>query len=193
MAQIAAKRYAKALFEIAKEKDSVDEFQAYVMALLESLRETDAQGNGLVDVFTNPAVSYNDKLSIVEGITESGFPREFQAIMNIMVQKGRIGGLEDMLDAFNALVYEDKNIAFVKVKTAIPMNSGQLAKLTANLAQKLNKQIEIEVEVDPTLIGGLVIQGEGLLLDSSVKTSMSLLKDKLLGIRLVEQRRVNEK
>ena len=97
---------------------------------------------------------------------------ELLAALSCMVTRGQLDMLPQVAEAFRAMADEDKDVVGVTVTTAIPLDDELRAKIRARLEQDLDREVFLIEQVDPTVIGGLVLEARGQRRDVSVKTQL---------------------
>lgn len=97
---------------------------------------------------------------------------ELLAALSCMVTRGQLDMLPQVAEAFRAMADEDKDVVGVTVTTAIPLDDELRAKIRTRLEQDLDREVFLIEQVDPTIIGGLVLEARGQRRDVSVKTQL---------------------
>ena len=94
------------------------------------------------------------------------------AFLLLLFDKGRIGFISDINDFYQKLADELKGVARASLVSATEISSGAIEKIRMTLSKKTGKDIVLEVEQDPGLIGGIVTRIGDLVLDGSIKTQL---------------------
>ncbi|MCL2752834.1 MAG: ATP synthase F1 subunit delta [Defluviitaleaceae bacterium] len=176
MDQIAVLRYAKALFEISVEKNQLDEYNQAakdILAVLNSDKDFAA-------IVNHRAISASDKMATMQTIFEGKVPEDFIGLFSLIFKRGRQRELAGVLARFEDLYKEHKRIAVAKIYSAQPLDDAKKAEIAAVLAKKLEKTIELEVMIDPTLIAGFKAEVDGYVFDASTKNQISKLTKQLM-------------
>jgi len=176
MDQIAVLRYAKALFEIALEQNQLDTYNQAAKDILHLL-STDKE---LAAVVNHRAISADDKLDIVKSIFGGKVPEDFIGIFALIFRRGRHRELSGVLARFETLYKEHKRIAVAKVYAAQPLDEAKKAEISAVLAKKLEKTVEMHTIVDPMLIAGFKVEVDGYVFDASTKNQIATLTKGLM-------------
>ena len=176
-------RYARALTELA-----ADRGPAYMDAL-------HAQAGNLLDVFSsdaefaalmaNPRLSAQEKGGVLRKAFGEGLAEEIYGLLDLLFRKARASGITAVLERFRALVREQKRVAAAEISSAVPLTAQQTENIRKTLEKKLNKQVEVSVKIDPSLIGGLRVTADGMAADATVKNRIDGLKRQLLRTRSV--------
>lgn len=167
MADLSA-RYATALFELSNEGGKLHEYLEQAEFLRDTLQSDDCRR-----IITHPRISTAEKFAFFGDV----FPdinTDFRGFLHLAVAKNRENYIIPSLTALVEMIRSYQSLATAKVISAIELTDVQIAQLSAVLSKKLKKKVDVTVEVDPSVIGGLSIQVEGYYVDRTVK---SLLKD----------------
>lgn len=180
MAELIAKRYAAALFDIALENDSVDKYCDDAVLICEAINN-DA---GFQKVLKHPQISGEEKLDVLINTFKGSVADDMFGLFAVAFRKNREAQISDILSAFIEKVKAYKGIVTAKVVSAKPLTDEQLSQIKLKLTNSLNKQVEIEHSVDESLIGGLKISVCGQLIDNTVRKHLNDLKNQLNNTRL---------
>jgi F-type H+-transporting ATPase subunit delta len=171
-----ARRYAKALLLIGKEDDQVE---AYREELQRFANLVDEQQD-LNQAITNPLYDAAGRRQLVRALIEKlGLSKIMASYLMLLFDKGRIGYIGDIDDFYQKLADELKGIARATLVSAATLPSETIEKIRAGLSQKTGKKVMLEVEQDPNLIGGIVTKIGDFVIDGSVKTQLSNIKESL--------------
>ncbi len=177
--EILARRYAKALFEMALARNTLEKIRGELhnfAAVLEENRE-------FADFFRSPENSRAAKKAAVEKAFQDRYSALFFNFLALVVQKGRHRVIGEIVRAFNAFYDRHIRRARALAITAVPLDTKLADDLQARLSKSLNKQIDLENKVDPAILGGIVLNIEGQVLDGSVKQQLDRLRAEFLGRR----------
>ena len=166
--------YASALFDIALQKNAVDDFLDQAVFLRESLSDQDFQS-----VLVHPQIAAAEKQEMFRKAFSEKIHEDLLGFMLLVADKNREAHL---LPALNALIgnierYNKKVTA--KVLSAAPYDGKQAESLRVMLSKKLDKQVELDLKVDPSVIGGPFIYVDGYYIDWTVKKKIYDLKSSL--------------
>jgi F-type H+-transporting ATPase subunit delta len=171
-----ARRYAKALVEVAATSGDLETVRQELADFAEILR-----GHREFRLFVeNPSVLRRDKAALFEQVvTMPGFRPLTTTFLRILLEAGRLGALESILRAYVALVDEHLGRVKAVVTTAAPLPAEQQERLRQRLALVAGKQVYLEIQDDPSILGGLITQIGSLVYDGSVRTQLVRLGDQL--------------
>lgn len=176
MEQLIAKRYAVALFELSKECDKVDLFYDEVNIICTAIEENEE----FEIILDHPTISGSEKFEMITKAFQ-GVSKEILGLIDIVIKKNRENELMAILQEFLTLVNEYKGIILACVYSAKTLTDTQIEKIKENLAKKLDKQIVMQTFIKPELIGGLLINVDGKVIDNSIKKNLQDIKQNLLN------------
>jgi F-type H+-transporting ATPase subunit delta len=101
------------------------------------------------------------------------------SFLYLLFDKGRIGFLADINDFYQKLADELKGVARASLVSAVELPSETIEKIRSTLSTKTGKDIILDVEQDPALIGGIITKIGDLVLDGSIKTQLQNMRESL--------------
>lgn len=181
MAKLVSKVYGDALFEEALRKQEVDALFEEVKGLQMIWRENQS----LAELLDNPKIVKEEKIGIIKNIFDGRVSDDLMGFLAVIVDKGRQKEIPAICEYFVNAVKEYKNIGVAHVTSAVELNEGQKARLAEKLLDTTTYvEFEMDYQVDPSLIGGMVIRIGDRVVDSSVKTQIYDLRRSLLKLQL---------
>jgi F-type H+-transporting ATPase subunit delta len=171
-----ARRYAKALVQLGAEEGAVEKFHAELSGLE---RVMAAHGN-LRSIFADPAFGAEAKRSILQDlIVKLSVSPTIASFLLLLLEKNRLGLVGQILHAYGVLADELSGVVRPTLVSAMPIGEGQVAEIKSSLEKMTGKQVVLKVEVDPSLIGGVVTKIGDQLFDGSVRTQLQRIEDTL--------------
>jgi F-type H+-transporting ATPase subunit delta len=174
---IIAKRYARAFFAFASERGVLDQET-------EELRRFGAlmdESPELFGALTNPVFETSERKGVLdEVVSRLGLSRNARAFLSILVDKNKIRYLHAILDRLDKMVDEAEGRLRVEVVSATELDDAVVTRLREKLAQLTKKDVQLNLTVDESLIGGLVTRFAGMVYDGSVKTQLHNLGENLI-------------
>lgn len=167
-------RYATALFDISKENGMLDDYVEQAQLICSNIASEDAQR-----VLLHPRVSSDEKFTFLQNAFGECVHEDLLGFMRLAVYKNRVDFILPALSKLVEMININRRQTTAKVVSAVPLEDEQAAQLTAVLARKLNKQVDITVLVDPTVIAGISIQVDGYIIDRTVKSMLKDMKENL--------------
>jgi F-type H+-transporting ATPase subunit delta len=173
----ASKRYARAAFEIARDRDELDTWERDIRSLAAALASDQAQA------FVSTArVPRQDKESFMQRAAGQVSPLAWN-LVRLLNQKGRLALLPQIGEVFQELVDEHRGVAHAQVLTAVPLSDEERQAMTRRLSELTGKQVTLHAHEAPEILGGLIARIGDELLDGSTKTKLEALKRQLAGTR----------
>jgi F-type H+-transporting ATPase subunit delta len=175
--QGAARSYAKALHDLARERQQAEPVGAELAQAAELVR-TDA---ALAHFFARPGISGAAKRAAAAEIAQRlGVSTLVRDFLGLVAAQGRADVLPEISDAYRALVDADLNRARARVRVSVPLTDAERSALATRLGAALGgKQVAVEDVVDPALLGGFVAEIGSLVVDGSLDGQLARLKERL--------------
>lgn len=171
-------RYASALFELAREQNSV----ATVEADLDSLGAALAQSTDLAALIRNPRVSRDAAGQALDGVAGVlGLSPITKNFLGVLAGNRRLAALPDIVRAFAAIAAAERGEVTAEVTSAHPLSADQLTALGARLQAREGRTVKLTASVDPDLLGGLVVRIGSTQIDSSIRTRLNSLAQAMKG------------
>lgn len=162
------KRYARALFEVAKERGQIDSIEAELNDIVNAVNE-----NGeLNKILMHPHISIDAKKELVKELFYAHIAQETQNLLEIVLENGRESDLNAIASAYVQLANEDRGIADAVVTTAKSLTEEEQAQLAEQFGKLINKKLRIQTVVDPSILGGVVVKIGDRLYDGSIKSKL---------------------
>jgi F-type H+-transporting ATPase subunit delta len=166
-------RYATALFELARDEKSIDAVKADLDRFAAMLAESD----DLKRLVRSPVFAADTQAKALGAVLDkaeiSGISANF---LKVLTANRRLFAVSDVIRAFNALVAKFKGEATADVTVADALSEKNLDALTVALKSVTGKDVTLNVNVDPSIIGGLVLKLGSRMVDSSVRTKLNSIK-----------------
>ncbi len=172
----AARRYATALLEVAKDLDKVDD-------VLEDIKLVDGtiEGSKELEVFlASPIIKYDDKMQALNEIFTGKVQEVTSRFITLLAKKERVKLLPQISKAFLEKYNAYAGIIEVEVYTAKALNEDQKDSLHKALEEKTGKKVVMSVSEDTSLKGGLAVRIDDTVIDGTVKHKLQQLEEKFL-------------
>src|SRR5258706_9637028 len=174
---VVAKKYAHALFGEAQAKN---ELRAAQQGLEEFIRVVRLRGS-LKQILAHPFIAGEEKKRMIHSALGEYATPLLERFLFLLVSKRRLDLLFLIALEFQEAVDRFMNVQSLRVKSAFPMSEPQQKDLQARLEKWLKSKVRMELQVDSSLIGGLVIQTRDHVLDQSLKGQLQKLRQELVG------------
>ncbi|MEA2527644.1 MAG: F-type H+-transporting ATPase subunit delta [Thermomicrobiales bacterium] len=173
MASGAAKRYAQAVFSLAKERGTLDRWLDDMAALNDLVSDPRA-----AEILASPAVPEAEKLKLVDRVLAGAQP-EARNLAHILIHRRRVGIVPDLAQLFGAAVLQERGIVIAEVTTAEPLGPSEQEMVRAQLSRIVGKTVQLRLNTDPSIIGGVIARVGDQLIDGSVINQLRRLRARL--------------
>jgi F-type H+-transporting ATPase subunit delta len=174
-----ARKYATALFDVAESRGEQDRV-AEDLESLEALFEEDPTMRNFLEA---PQVLDEHKASLVRTALEGRVSKSLLHFVLLLLEKDRIEYLMAIGEEYARMLDASRGILKTRVVTALPLEDGESKRLRQRLEKKTGKTIELVPEVDPAVIGGVIVFLEDKILDGSIRFQLQVLREELLAAR----------
>ena len=171
----AAYRYARALMDLAVEQGKVKEVEKDLRLVLDTIQESDP----LKEVLHSPVLTDQDKGVALKALFGKTEPLTGD-LFNLLAANKRVAILKEVSEQYIALYEEMKGQDVAKVLTAVPLNADLEKKLLKQLKAITGRDVVIENEINPDLIGGFILQLGDLEYNASIASKLGNLKRELV-------------
>lgn len=171
-----ASRYAKSLFQLAQQDGKLEE----VRTDIRHLRSLISESRDLQNVLKSPLLNASKRVEVLSRITQ-GMQPQIGSLIRVLADKNRTFALAAIADQLEDRYNEHHGIANATVVSAIPLSEDSLGKVKELLASYLQAdKIMLANEVDPNIIGGIVVRYKDKLLDMSVASELRNIRKELI-------------
>jgi F-type H+-transporting ATPase subunit delta len=167
-----ARRYAEAAFEIAERDDSMEAWLAAMSVVDERLSQTD-----VVRLLTNPAVPTASRVEVLERLLGDDVAGPAHNLFALMIRRGRFELLPAVIREFRRLHARREGIVAATVVSAAQLDEAEQHELHERLVAMTGSRIEMELQVDPALLGGLQVRLGDVLIDGSVRGRLERMRN----------------
>jgi F-type H+-transporting ATPase subunit delta len=171
---ISARRYAQAIFQIASAKNNLDEWAKELNKIVGIVKDQQ-----VVDILDNPRVSFNLKAELIK----QKLGKADEIVLNLcylLISKGKLKNVDQIADEYEGILDEHKGIKHATVTTAVPVDEAEKQKIISQLQKITGKKVSVKLQVNPSILGGMVARIEDTMIDGSVRSRLELLKKDLV-------------
>jgi F-type H+-transporting ATPase subunit delta len=173
-----AGRYATALFGLAVERSAIDEIARDLQQILAMINES----SDLRRLIQSPIFSRDQQSDAMAAVlTGAGISELVRNFVGVVAGNRRLFALEGMIGAYRSLVANHRGEVTAEVTSATPLSDAQRAAVEQALKQAIGSNVAIDTDVDPDLIGGMVVRVGSRMVDSSLKTKLQRLQLAMKG------------
>lgn len=168
-----AKEYGAALFMLACEENAKQEYFEAIKTVRSSIKENPELGL----LLSSPGISLGDRLSTIAKVFGESVPEHILSYLQLLCEKGRMALLLTSFDEYEALLLHSEKISQATVTSASPLTDEQKKRLEANLEKTCNCKVNTEYFIDESLLGGLIVEMDGKIMDKSLRRQLREIKD----------------
>jgi F-type H+-transporting ATPase subunit delta len=169
-----ARRYAKALIQVAAGQGTVEQYFSELEAFSKAL----VPGEEAAEFFEVPSYGIEAKREIVKELASRlGASRTIRDFMLLLLDKKRLDQLDAILESYRSFADEAAGILRSAVISAVPLSEEQVAELRRTLEKATGKKVILSVSADPRLIGGVVTRIGDKVFDGSIRTQLTKIQD----------------
>jgi F-type H+-transporting ATPase subunit delta len=169
-----AQVYARALFEVASERDSLDEIRDQLGAFADAMHDN----RDLAVFFFSPYFSVPEKKDGLERAVVGANP-ELRNFLEALIERHRMPAIFRIRAEYDALWDEARRLLPVKVTSAVKLDEETVSAIGDRIGSQVDRQIELSAEVDPDILGGIVLRVGNLILDASIKNRLEQLRQQV--------------
>ena len=171
-----ARRYAKALLLIGKEDGNTETYREELAGVSHLIEREKT----LEQAINNPLYNAEGRKKVLGSVIEKlGLSAVMKSFLILLFDKGRFVYLSSINEFYQKLADELKGISRASLVSATALSSETVEKIRATLSEKTGKDIILDIEQDPSLIGGIVTRIGDLVLDGSIKTQLLNMRESL--------------
>lgn len=174
---LVAARYAKALYELAKEKNVVAE----TVADLRQAKIVFTESKDLFNLLENPKFTASKKSELISTIFAGAQPIIVDAF-NVLLDKKRINETVSVIDSFVKIANDESGVADATVLSTEALTEDEIQRISATFAKKVGKNsLNITNEIDPSIMGGIKLIIGNQIFDNTIVSKLNGLRRSLLG------------
>jgi F-type H+-transporting ATPase subunit delta len=175
VATAAARRYARAVFEVAQQDGQVAEWGRRVSDVRDLL-----SNHEVVAVVTNPTIAVAERMALISAAPHELDP-EGTNLARLLIESNRVGDVEAIADEYERLADDAAGRVRATVTTAVELTPADRDRVAGELSRRLGKEVRMAVVVDPRILGGMKLQYGDRLVDASISTKLQQLRRRLVA------------
>jgi F-type H+-transporting ATPase subunit delta len=174
-----ALRYAKALLELAEEKHAIDAVAGDLVALGNMI----ADSTDLQKLIYSPLMQRSDQARAINAVAQAaGFGELTQRFVGLVASNRRLFALPAIIKAFRKMLADKRGEVAAEVTAAHALTDAQKAAVSEAIKRVVGGKVSIDMKVDPSLLGGLIVRVGSRMIDGSVKTKLQRLQLAMKGV-----------
>lgn len=170
-----ARPYAKALFKSAKEQNMLDNY----FDMLKNLNLV-VNDESVKNILSNDSFDNKYKASLLSEILKENSDENFLRFVNLLAENNRLSVVTEIVGLYDNFLQEEKSLKTAKIDTAYELSNEQLELIKKALEKRFNKKIELEQNLDSTLLAGAVVKIDDLVIDGSIREQLRKLGSQLI-------------
>lgn len=172
----AVSTYAEALFAAAEERGELEEVLEELQDFTAAVRDNEE----LREFFYSPQINERERRQAIDALTE-GMKTSTRNFLKVLSDNGRTESLEDIVRRYEGLVEEHFRRVEVELTTAVELSDSLQSRIKERLGEILEgREVILQTNVNPDLLGGAVFTFGGIMVDSSVRGRLDSLRDTML-------------
>ena len=173
--------YAIALFNNAKS----DNIQDKILEEVTNVNHIIEDNFEIKEFVSSPIVNKVDKIELISSLVENiKISKVTQNFLLLLIKNSRTTILSDIVEEYNKLLYESNNIKIVQVISASELQPVEQEWVKSNMEKELKQETKINFEIDPTIIGGIIVKYDSMLEDYSIKGSLDKIAKTLQKVKI---------
>jgi F-type H+-transporting ATPase subunit delta len=172
-----SRRYARALFELAQEKNQLDRI-AQDLKFLENIYHESKDFTVILD---SPVIHNAEKKKIFADLFEAKVHALTSHFLNLLLEKNRESLLPGIIHLFMEILDESKGIVRGQLLTAYPFTDIQLESLKSRLDRLTGKNVVLQQSIEEQLLGGFIVRMDDKVIDNSILNQLSQLRENLIS------------
>ena len=168
-----SKEYAEALFLLACEEGE----EKGIMTALEDTAELLHKTPELMELLSSPGIPLKERQEVARSVFGGSLPQHLLSFILLLCEKGRIRSFESCVEEYRRLLQIKESVIRAKVVSAVPLTEDEIRGLTRNLEKKSGKTVVLDCSVDPSLLGGLIVEMNGTVMDGSLRHRLREVKE----------------
>ena len=165
--------YAEALFLLACETKNEDE----ILGALDLLKDVLNENTEYIDFLSTPSIPLGERLDAISEAFEKTMPEYVVSFIKLLCEKGHIDSIFECIGEYKELYDNSKKVMTAKVTSATELTEEEKNALYEKLKKISQKEIVIDYHLDKDILGGMIIEMDGKVIDASVKSRLKEVKD----------------
>ncbi len=166
-----AQVYARSLFEVAVERDALDEIHDQLSAFADAMHDN----RDLAVFFFSPYFSVPEKKDGLSRTVTDANPA-FSNFLEALIERHRMPAIFRIRTEFDALWEDEKRLLPVHLTSAVSLDDSVVQNLGERIGRQVDRDVQVSSEVDPDILGGVVLRVGNVILDASIKSRLEQLR-----------------
>ena len=172
-----AKSYSQALYELATEEKNLNDVEEHAVSIIKLI----SQSEDFNSIIKDPTNKQDDQLNSINIIFEKfNLNNLLKKFLNFLVVKRRFFYVEKILKDFVMICSKNRGEISAQLTVAKELNANEINKIKDELSQNFGSNVKLNYTYDPDLIGGLIMQVESVMIDTSIKNKLQKIENKMI-------------
>ena len=172
-----AKSYSQALYELATEEKNLNDVEDHAVSIIKLI----SQSEDFNSLIKDPTNKQDDQLNSINIIFEKfNLNNLLKKFLNFLVVKRRFFYVEKILKDFVTICSKNRGEISAQLTVAKELNANEINKIKDELSQNFGSNVKLNYTYDPDLIGGLIMQVESVMIDTSIKNKLQKIENKMI-------------
>ena len=172
-----AKSYSQALYELATEEKNLNDVEEHAVSIIKLI----SQSEDFNSLIKDPTNKQDDQLNSINIIFERfNLNSLLKKFLNFLVMKRRFFYVKKILKDFVMICSKNRGEISAQLTVAKELNANEINKIKDELSQNFGSNVKLNYTYDPDLIGGLIMQVESVMIDTSIKNKLQKIENKMI-------------
>jgi len=172
-----AKSYSQALYELATEEKNLNDVEDHAVSIIKLI----SQSEDFNSLIKDPTNKQDDQLNSINIIFEKfNLNNLLKKFLNFLVVKRRFFYVEKILKDFVMICSKNRGEISAQLTVAKELNANEINKIKDELSQNFGSNVKLNYTYDPDIIGGLIMQVESVMIDTSIKNKLQQIEKKMI-------------
>ena len=167
------KEYAVALFSLGLEGGMTDSYADSLDTVLECIKAEPEY----LDLLSSPGISGKERAELFCTAFEGKIEEDVMSFVSLLCETGRIRGFEKSVSEYKALLDASHRVSAARVVSTVPLTDDEITRIKEKLEVQSGNTVHISCEIDPSLIGGIMIEIDGKVIDGSIRRRLQEVKE----------------
>ena len=172
------KKYAQLLYQVAVKEDDINQISDYLHSIRSILKSVPE----LNQLFITRRVQVQDKMIMLKNILGDKISDIVMDLMVLLMENGHMMLLGEVVKRFDYLKDKDSEIIKVQITSSTRLPDDEVQRISLNIENKIHKKVEVTMETDTSIVGGIKLRVGNTLIDGSVSNRLQKMRDTLIQV-----------